>query len=168
MQMLLRHTEPLTFRPKPVVSVSSLKFGGPSHSSSHTAPPPFSNALLAHTIREGLTIAVELARTAHCELLLASVLFVGAEGALVALVGDRHVAEVAEGEGVGAAAAEGARRVGRTVGHCVAIRLELERALLELLVGAVAWLEPGDVAREHGGRKGPEREKECGGAHETQ
>ena len=33
MQMLLRHTEPLTFNPKPVVSASSLKLGGPSHSS---------------------------------------------------------------------------------------------------------------------------------------
>ena len=35
MQMLLRQIEPLTFSPNPVVSASSLKFGGPSHSSSY-------------------------------------------------------------------------------------------------------------------------------------
>ena len=36
MQMLFRQTEPLKLSPKPVVSASSLKLGGPSHSSSRS------------------------------------------------------------------------------------------------------------------------------------
>ena len=74
------------------------------------------------------------------------VLLVRAELALRTLVGDGYVGEVTEREVVVAAAAEGARRVGSTIGHSVAVGLELKGALLELLVGRVAWLEPCHVA----------------------
>ena len=56
MQMLLRQTEPLTFSPNPVVSASSLKFGGASHSSS-----PASTSAPAIEASTALTIAIELA-----------------------------------------------------------------------------------------------------------
>ena len=142
MQMLFRQTEPLELSPKPVTSLKSSKLGGPSHSSSRSrarqasAIAPTEAAPAAEN--EALTVAVELACAPDGEDLLALVLLVGAEEALVAFGGDGHVGGVAEGELVVAAAAEGAGRVGRTVGHAVAVGLELEGALLELLVGGVA------------------------------
>ena len=66
------------------------------------------------------------------------VLLVRAELALRTFVRDGYIGEVTEREVVVAAAAEGARRVGCTIGHSVAVGLELEGALLELLVGGVA------------------------------
>ena len=89
-----------------------------------------------------LTVAVELARTPNREKLLAPALLVGTEGALAAFRRDGHVWGVAEGIVVAAAAAARAGRVRGTVGRIVAVCLELEGALLELLMGEVAWLEP--------------------------
>ena len=144
MQMLFKQTEPLELSPKPVTSLKSSKLGGPSHSSSRSRSRARHASAIAPTQaapaaeNEVLTVAVELACAPDGEDLLALVLLVGAEEALVAFGGDGHVGGVAEGELVVAAAAEGAGRVGRTVGHAVAVGLELEGALLELLVGGVA------------------------------
>lgn len=67
MQMLFRQTDPLEFSPNPVVSSSSLKFGGPSHSSSSVVGIP-SHARTKHIT---LTIAIELTRTTDSEKRLA-------------------------------------------------------------------------------------------------
>ena len=72
MQILLRQTEPLTFCPRPVWSLSCWKFGGPWHWSSRV----FRNIQI---ITEKLAIAVKLARTADSKCWKALVLLIGAE-----------------------------------------------------------------------------------------
>ena len=108
-----------------------------------------------------LTVTVKLACAPDREDLLALILLVRAEGALLAFRGEGHIGRVAERELVIAAAAAGAGRVGGTVCHAIAVGLELEGALLELLVGGVAWLEPVYVAGAD--LDSGEREKERGG-----
>lgn len=154
MQMLLRQTEPLWFSPNPVVSTSSLKLGGASHSSSDYPNKSHINVRPAQRApRIALTIAVELARGADGQEGLALVLLVGAEHALWALVGDGDVEAVAKREVVLAAPAPGAGAVRVAVGHFIAVGLELVRSLLQFLPRRVAFLQVVDVPREHGRRR---------------
>lgn len=112
-----------------------------------------------------LTIAVELTRTAYGEEGLAQVLLVRAELALRAAVGELLGLRVSERKLILAAAAVRARRVAAEAErHRVAVRLELERALLQLLVVRVAPSAELDIARPRRGgpktKNGEEGEKE--------
>lgn len=81
------------------------------------------------------TIVVDLACTIDGEEILTSVLFVRAESAFGTFLGDGRGGEVAEREVVVAVAAEGVCQVIDTVGHSVAVGLEVEDAVLELMMG---------------------------------
>jgi hypothetical protein len=63
MQTLLRHTDPLKLRPRPVVSASSLKLGGASHSSIGEA----CSVEFGSRCEQQPTIAVHLALTVNGE-----------------------------------------------------------------------------------------------------
>lgn len=90
MQMLLRQTDPLTFRPRPVVSSSSCQLSGPAHWSSNYEILTQTQGLIQ------LTIAVELAGAVYGQNVLAIRPFVWAELSPLALVGQMGALLVSE------------------------------------------------------------------------
>lgn len=124
-QILFKHTDPFTLRPNPEVSASSLKSGGPSHSSVHPTNRSTTHSPLLYDLPRPRTVTIKLTSTSNRKQILACIFFVWAKLAFRAPERNSDVRPVAEGEFVPPASLPVAnvRRVAEP--HSVAVGREL-------------------------------------------